>query len=228
MSERQVTNTPAREVDTQTARQIAVLLGRSFTDQRHTDRYTPDDHERLDAHVARIHAAHPRDGELMPADWLDHFPTFRNFNRQPAERREAFHFLVPCAAYYAAHVSLWPQRFLFEGQFLNGGYIEDVATDPLHLGEGHASAAMTAAAAFARRLELDILGLATGIAPFYERLGWRTWEGTHLFSVLHLEYPDEPLMLLPLTPTGEAFAAMSGAMRSRRLWHFREIPTDWP
>lgn len=228
MSDPAINRIGAHEVDAAEAHRIAVLLGRAFTDQRHLDRYSPEEHERLDAHVARIHAIHPREGEVMPPDWLDHFPTLRNFKRPPAERREAFHFLAHAQAYFAAHVSLWAQRFLFEGQFLNGGYIEDVATDPLHLGEGLATKAMSAATDFARDLELDILGLATGIAPFYERLGWRTWEGSHLFSVIHLEYPDEPLMLLPITQAGEAFAANSGAMRSRRLWRFGEIPNDWP
>lgn len=228
MSDPAITRIAAPEVDAETAHRIAVLLGRSFTDQRHLDRYTPEEHQRLDTHVARIHSTHPRNGETMPPDWLEDFPTLRNFHRQPAERREAFHFLVPSDDYFAAHVSLWAQRFLFEGEFLNGGYIEDVATDPLHLVQGLASAAMSAATDFARDLGLDILGLATGIAPFYERLGWRTWEGSHLFSVIHLEYPDEPLMLIPLTPAGDTFAANSGPMRSRRLWRFGEIPHDWP
>ncbi len=219
---------PAGEVDAPLARQVAVLLGRAFTDQRHIDRLSPEEHQTLDAHIARVHAIHPAAGELMPAEWLKHFPTCRNIERPRTERREAFHFLAETDGYPAAHVSLWAQRFLFEGTFLNGGYIEDVATDPLHVGEGLATLAMKEATGHARELGLDILGLATGIGPFYERLGWRTWEGTHLFSVIHLEYADEPLMLLPLTPTGEQFTARSGPMRSRRLWRFGETPDDWP
>lgn len=164
----------------------------------------------------------------MPAHWLEHFPTVRNFQRPTAERREAWHFIDERDGYAAAHVSLWAQRFLIDGVFLNGGYIEDVATDPNHLGEGLASQAMRAAQDFAGTLQLDVLGLATGIVPFYERLGWRTWGGSHLFSVIHLEYPDEPLMMLPLSAAGASAAAGEGPARSRRLWRFGEIPEDWP
>ncbi|HMO55251.1 MAG TPA: GNAT family N-acetyltransferase [Tepidiformaceae bacterium] len=209
-------------------RQAAALLGRAYTDQRHIDRWDSEQHAALDPHVARIHGSPPADLELMPPEWLDHFPTLRNFKRAPGERREAYHFIAPGEGYLKAHVSLWPQRFLFGGNFLSGGYIEDVATDPLHLGAGLASAAMATATRYAHGLRLDLLGLATGIEAFYERLGWRTWDGTHRFTVLNLDYPDEPLMLLPLTPAGETFAANSGEMRSRRLWRFGEIPDDWP
>ncbi len=228
MSEPSIARLAANEINTATSNRLAVLLGRSFTDQRHIDRYTQEEHERLGPHVSRVHRAHPTAGETMPAEWLKNFPTIRNLDRPADERREAYHFVREFDGYLTTHVSLWAQRFLFEGAFLNGGYIEDVAADPLHLGEGLPTAAMRAATEYARAMGLDLLGLATGIAPFYERLGWRTWEGSHLFSVIHLEYPDEPLMLLPLTPAGEAFAANSGAMRSRRLWRFGEIPHDWP
>lgn len=228
MSETPIHSLPAAEVLPDTATRIAVLLSRAFTDQRHVDRYSDEERAELGPHVARVHTAHPTAGETMPTEWLDHFPTLRNFNRTPAERREAIHLVAEAKGYFAAHVSLWAQRFLFEGEYLNGGYIEDVAADPLHLGDGLATAAMHAATQHARALGLDLLGLATGIIPFYERLGWRTWEGTHLFSVIHLEYADEPLMLLALTRAGETFAANTGAMRSRRLWRFGEIPNDWP
>lgn len=218
----------ANDVDDALARRINVLLGRAFTDQRHTDRYTPEDHAALDAHVTRVHASAPDAGELMPADWLANFPTVRNFERRPAERREAWHFIVERDGYTAAHASLWAQHFLIDDAYINGGYIEDVATDPLHLGEGLASEAMRAAQNFARQTDLDILGLATGIGAFYERLGWQAREGSHLFSVLDMEYPDEPLMLLPLTSAGEDYSRRKGPVRSRRLWRFGEIPDDWP
>jgi len=228
VSEPPIAALPAADVSSADAQRLAVLLGRAYTDQRHIDRFAPAEYAELAPHIARIHAAHPTLGQTMPAAWLEHFPTLRNFHREPAQRREAFHFVAEVDGYFATHVSLWAQRFLFDGEYLGGGYIEDVATDPLHLGEGLATASMRAATDHARAMGLDIIGLATGIGAFYERLGWRTWEGSHLFSVIHLEYPDEPLMLLPLTAAGERFAANAGAMRSRRLWRFGEIPNDWP
>ena len=59
---------------------------------------------------------------------------------------------------------------------LDAGYVENVATLPSFVGQGHATALMTE---IARVLdEAYVLGaLATGSHAFYERLGWRTWRG---------------------------------------------------
>ena len=121
---------------------------------------------------------------------------------------------------------MFAQFFRFGGDEASAGYIEDVATDPLHLGEGLASAAIRAAEEHACAIGLDILGLATAIAPFYERLGWRTWQGGHTFQVVDfgLSYPDEPLMLLPLNEAGTRLAANAGQMLSWRLWRFHDRP----
>ena len=212
----------ALEVDQSLARKVAVLLGRAFTDERHVRDYTAEQEAELGAAVHRVHRVLPAPGELMPPSYLEKFPTLRNFERPADARRACAHFIAMADGYAAAHVALFAQHFRFEGLDISGGYVEDVATDPLHLGRGLASSAMRLAEAHGRALGLDVLGLATGIMPFYARLGWRAWPGGHTFNVADfgLSYPDEPLMLLPLSPRGEQFAAGSGQMVSWRLWKF--------
>ncbi len=210
----------ARDVDAALARALAVLLGRAYTDERHVAGYSDDERARLLPHVERVQA---RGGELMPADYLENFPTVRNLSRPASRRREAFHVVSRDGERVNSHVSLWAQYFVFEGTRVAGGYIEDVATDPSVLGKGLASEGMRAAESMARDLGLDLLGLATGIEAFYERLGWRTWRGSHTFEVADfgLAYADEPCMLLPLTAAGEKLArAGGGDLRSWRLWWF--------
>ena len=217
---------PADSVDDATARQLAVLLGRAFTDVRHTERYSEEQRSELMESVVRVHEAPPNPGELMPKGYLDNFPSLRNLARPPGERRRCDHFVARAEGYLATHVALFAQHFRFEGLEAAGAYIEDVATDPLHLEQHLATSAMAAAVNRARELELDLVGLATGIQGFYHRLGWRDWEGGHTFQVVDfgLSYPDEPLMLYPLTPVGEAMASRAGQMMSWRLWRFGERP----
>lgn len=208
------------EVDSTCALEMATLLGCAYTDERHVDAFSGERAEEWLPHVARVQEADPREGVLMPQSFLDAFPTLRNARRVVAERREALHFIIRREGYIATHVSLWPQEFIFAGERISGGYIEDVATDPLDLGKGFASQAMRAAEAEARVLGLDLLGLATGIGAFYERLGWRPWMGHHTMTIGEHTFPDEPLMLLPLTASGERLAVHSGDMRSERLRRF--------
>lgn len=217
---------PAASIDEMTARQLAVLLGRAFTDARHTERYSEKERAELTESAEGVHAAPPNPGELMPQSYLDNFPSLRNLARPPDGRRACSHFVARADGYLATHVALFAQHFRFDGLEAVGGYVEDVATDPLDLGRGLASGAMAAAIDQARLLGLDLIGLATGIQEFYRRLGWRDWDGGHTFQVVDfgLSYADEPLMLFPLTPAGEAIAARAGQMMSWRLWQFGELP----
>ena len=59
---------------------------------------------------------------------------------------------------------------------LRTGYVEAVATAPTKEGRGHGTLVMTDVTGWIReRYELGALG--TGRHAFYERLGWRTWQG---------------------------------------------------
>jgi len=210
----------ASEVDESLAAQIGVCLSRAFTDERHTRTYTAEMHANLDAGIARVHGSPPTAGELMPPEWMARFPSWRNFRRPGGERREAFHILGRTDGYVASHVALFAQRFDFDGRQVRAGYIEDVATDPLHLGQGAATAALRFAEHYARSLELEVLGLATGIPEFYARLGWRLWFGTHMVRKGEVVFADEPLMLFPLSEAGEWLTTQSGDLQSERLQRF--------
>lgn len=214
------------ELDAAKARQLAVLLGRAYTDERHVRGFDPAERDLRAADITRVHAAPPAPGQLMPDDYLKRFPTIRNAMKLPSDRREAVHLIAPGEGYMASHVSLWSQYFAFDEMELRGGYIEDVATDPLHLGEGLAQEGMRQAARNARDLGLEVLGLATGLVGYYERLGWLPWEGGHTFHVAErgAAYPDRPLMLLPLSEAGLKLVSHSGEMRSWRMRRFDEVP----
>lgn len=216
----------AAKFDEGLTRQLAVLLGRAYTDQRHMDGFSEGRRRELEPHARRVHVFGPGSGELMPQSFRDEFPTLRNLARPADNRRQSVHVVDRRQDYVATHVSLWPQYFRCGDAAAGGGYIEDVATDPLDLGRGLATAAMEAATARAREQRLDILGLASGLRGFYERLGWQRWNGAHTFHVddFGLAYPDEPLFILPLSGAGHRLAAASGEMHTWRLWRYGETP----
>ena len=88
-------------------------------------------------------------------------------------------------------------------------------------------AGMREAARHARTLGLDLLGLATGLNGYYERLGWTPWTGDHIFHVAerNAAYPDQPLYLLPLSEAAERIATGAGTMKSWRLARFGDPPS---
>ncbi len=208
------------EIDTEAGEQLAVLLSRAYTDERHARAWQGERAAAWLPQVARVQAAHPLDRVVMPDSFLAQFPTLRNARKAPEERRASLHFIAGEGGYPGTHVSLWAQRFEFEREALVGGYIEDVATDPLHLGQGMAAAAMRAAQAEAAARGLVVLGLATGIPTFYERLGWSTWRGSHAMTSGEHTFPDEPLMLLPLGERGAWLGRQTGELRSERFPRF--------
>ncbi len=75
-----------------------------------------------------------------------------------------------------SHAAVVERDIEASGHLLDTGYVEGVATWPEHEHRGYGTAVMEAAAEVIReRYELG--GLGTGIAGFYERLGWERWRG---------------------------------------------------
>ncbi|MHB8296851.1 MAG: GNAT family N-acetyltransferase [Acidimicrobiales bacterium] len=103
------------------------------------------------------------------------------------------------------HASAVPRRLRFgDGPWRTVGYVEGVATDPQHQGEGIGRCMM-------QRLRSEIAGrwsialLSTGKAtPFYEALGWERWLGLTYAQTAHGVVPAGEhggLMVLRLDPS---------------------------
>jgi aminoglycoside 2'-N-acetyltransferase I len=75
-----------------------------------------------------------------------------------------------------AHASVVPRMLDVGGRRLRAGYVEAVAVRPALQRRGFGTAVMRALAAeIARDYELGVL--SSGMWPFYERLGWKRWQG---------------------------------------------------
>lgn len=191
---------PAALVEPELTRELSVLLSRAYTDARHVANYTPEERAFWDRDMRRVHTGA---NEAMPPEWLSRFPTIRNLRRQPEARHASRHFFARWEGTLASHVALFPQRFEHATGVWYGGFIEDVATDPAMLGRGCASALLVAAAEAARQSGMPVLGLGTAIPEFYERLGWRRWNGPAAFarSDGHIR-PDPGLMIHAIAVEG--------------------------
>ncbi len=86
------------------------------------------------------------------------------------------HFILERDGALVAHASVVERELQTNGHRLRTGYVEAVATWPMHQRRGHGSAVMREAGDYIdRTFELGALG--TGTTAFYERLGWVVWKG---------------------------------------------------
>lgn len=86
------------------------------------------------------------------------------------------HFVLDVAGAAVSHASVVERALHVAGRPLRTGYVEAVATLPALQGRGHGSRVMAAVNEhIAAEYELGALG--TGSVGFYERLGWRVWQG---------------------------------------------------
>jgi aminoglycoside 2'-N-acetyltransferase I len=86
------------------------------------------------------------------------------------------HFVREVEDSIVSHASVVERELHVAGRPLRTGYVEAVATAPDNQGKGHGSAVMREATAYIREA-FELGALATGEHGFYERLGWRTWQG---------------------------------------------------
>lgn len=116
------------------------------------------------------------------------------------------HVLLEAGGGILAHASVVEREIHVASRALRAGYVEAVATDPARQREGFGTRVMTEVGVIiAAEYQLGVLG--TGVHPFYERLGWRTWRGPAFVRMPEgsLRTPDEEgeIMVLttPATPT---------------------------
>ena len=86
------------------------------------------------------------------------------------------HVVAEMGGRIVGHASVVPRTLWVGDRPLRTGYVEAVATEPSAQGRGIGTALMRAAGAHIEGgYELGALG--TGAHHFYERLGWRAWQG---------------------------------------------------
>jgi aminoglycoside 2'-N-acetyltransferase I len=104
-----------------------------------------------------------------------------------------------------SHGALVERTLVCSGHVMRVGYVEAIATAPVHRQRGHASDVLRHINRLIRE-EYALGALSTGTPEFYERLGWERWRGPTFASGPHgLERtPDDDggIMILrtPRTP----------------------------
>jgi aminoglycoside 2'-N-acetyltransferase I len=133
------------------------------------------------------------------------------------------HFVLDLGGVIVGHASVVERTLHVDGRPIRTGYVEAVGVAPDRQGAGLGSQVMTAVNAWIRdRYELGALG--TGRHSFYERLGWRTWNGpTSVRTVDGTERtPDEDGYILvletPSSPPLDLGAAISCEWRPGDVW----------
>jgi len=85
------------------------------------------------------------------------------------------HFILSEQGRMVSHASVVGRVLELDGRPLGTGYVEAVATLPERQGHGLGTRVVRDVTAFIDRT-YELGALNTGVAPFYERLGWRRWQ----------------------------------------------------
>ncbi|MFL5685012.1 MAG: GNAT family N-acetyltransferase [Chloroflexota bacterium] len=127
------------------------------------------------------------------------------------------HFVAESDAVIVSHASVVQREIHVGGVALRTGYVEAVGTLPDRQRQGFGSAVMRAASEHVRTAyELGVLG--TGEHAFYERFGWRTWEGP-----AYVRTTDGP----ERTPDEEGFIMVLRTASTPDLDPEASISCDW-
>jgi aminoglycoside 2'-N-acetyltransferase I len=133
------------------------------------------------------------------------------------------HFIVEVEGRIVSHAAVVERTLHVAGTALRTGYVEAVATVPAEQGRGYGTSMMHAVNKLIERdFELGVLG--TGSQGFYERLGWRVWQGPS--SVLtasdELATPDDDgyimYLLTPTSPLLDARSPIACEWRPGDVW----------
>lgn len=133
------------------------------------------------------------------------------------------HFVLDVDGAIVAHASVVERELHVGDRPLRTGYVEAVATAPDRQGTGFGSQVMEDVGAYIRStFELGALG--TGRHAFYERLGWRTWQGPTSVRIENgpQRTPDEDGYILvlgtPTTPPLDPRSPISCDWRAGDVW----------
>jgi aminoglycoside 2'-N-acetyltransferase I len=148
----------------------------------------------LPAEVAALHV-------LFGAAWREDPESFTDEDWDHA--LGGVHFILEEDGAILAHASVVARELHTSGRRLATGYVEAVATLPIHQRRGHGTAVMREVDEYIdQTFQLGALG--TGSHAFYERLGWVAWKGPTFVrtdSGLIRTGEEDGQILVRLTPT---------------------------
>jgi aminoglycoside 2'-N-acetyltransferase I len=110
------------------------------------------------------------------------------------------HFVLELEGTIVSHAAVVERELHVGDRPIRTGYVEAVATAPDRQGQGLGSAVMREATAHIQTT-FDLGALGTGKHGFYERLGWKTWQGPTFVRTADgpRRTPDEDGYLMVLT-----------------------------
>jgi len=169
----------------------------------------------MPAEVAAIQAM------LDAAFWDDEDERFTEDDWQHA--LGGVHVVLDEGGEIVSHASVVERELHVAGRPVRTGYVEAVGTAPARQGQGHGTTVMREIGEIIEAgFELGALG--TGEFGFYERLGWRRWQGPSSVRTVNGERrsPDEDgyimVLLTPTTPPIELDVPISCEERPGDDW----------
>ncbi|HEY5521211.1 MAG TPA: GNAT family N-acetyltransferase [Candidatus Limnocylindrales bacterium] len=102
------------------------------------------------------------------------------------------HFVLEVGDRIVSHAAVVVRTLHVAGVPIRTGYVEAVATAPAEQGRGYGTVLMRSVNALIER-DFELGALSTGSHGFYERLGWRIWQGpsSALTAQGEIATPDE-------------------------------------
>jgi len=158
--------------------------------------------------------------ELFRVAWSDDPDPFSDDDWEHAIG--GVHFLLEEGSDLLAHASVVERELHVGRHRLATGYVEAVATWPIHQRRAYGSALMRQVGAYID--ETFQLGALGGTPAFYERLGWVAWKGPTFVrtdSTLIRTAEDDGSVLVRLTPTSpelDLSAPISCDWRPGAVW----------
>jgi len=122
-----------------------------------------------------------------------------------------------------SHGALVERTLVCSGHVVRVGYVEAIATSPLHQRRGHASAVLSHINGLIRE-QYALGALSTGTPEFYERLGWERWRGPTFANGPHgLERTPEDdggilILRTPRSPDLDLHADIVADWRAGDVW----------
>jgi aminoglycoside 2'-N-acetyltransferase I len=133
------------------------------------------------------------------------------------------HLILEEGGAIVGHASVVERELHTSDQRLATGYVEAVATSPIHQRRGHGSALMREVGGYIDG-KFQLGALDTDSAPFYERLGWAVWRGptfvrTEIGLIRTAEEDGQVLVrLTPTSPELDLSAPISCDWRPGDVW----------